>query len=86
MHSIKCFFSRFNTIPFTLSSLVQYTLDTFNTPYELFKIERFREMNSNRLGTATEAFSEVIETIKTNIRWMAKNVNRIDEWLHSVTL
>ena len=72
---------KYGTSAFTLSSFIDILFSKYNTKYELAKIEKFVNDNTNNLGVANTAFKEVRENIETNVRWMNKNFDYVSEWL-----
>ena len=73
--------SRFNTIPFTLSELMVEITSSFNSIYDLKKVQHFMRENRDNLGVAASSFKQVLENIETNLRWMEKNSLHVTQWL-----
>lgn len=71
---------RFGGVSFTLGSLVDRLLSRFNTKYELTKVMDFTTKYPDQ-GVASASFSQGLENINTNIRWMETNAQTITEWL-----
>lgn len=72
--------NRFGGVSFTLGSLVDRLLSRFNTKYELSRVMDFMEKYPDQ-GVATASFSQGVENINTNIRWMETNAKTLTEWL-----
>ena len=51
-----------------------------NTAYDVARIERFHIDHPNT-GIAASAFTEALETVTINIRWMYTNAAPIKKWL-----
>ena len=65
---------------FTLPTLVSNVFNRLNSQFELKKVEDFIKRHPN-LAVAKNAFSQALENINTNIRWMDKYFTKIDNWL-----
>ena len=66
---------------FTLPNLVTGVTQRLSTKLELQRVQDFIGRNQNNLGVATEAFSQALENINTNMRWKEKNLQLVHEWL-----
>lgn len=74
--------SRFGAYSFTLDRLISNVLSSYNTNFELAKVESFLKLNGEKMNSAIyDAFKEGILKIRTNVRWMDRNFNAVDEWL-----
>ena len=58
---------RFNTIPFTLSELMIEITSSFNSIYDLKKVQHFMRENRDNLGVAASSFKQVLENIETKL-------------------
>ena len=81
MNDVFLILKRFNTVSFTLASLLTETLSNFNTEDDLKRVQAF--FSNNDFGVAKDSLSEITESINTNIRWMEKNYNAVVEFLIS---
>ena len=54
-----------------------------STKLELQRVNDFIARNKNNLGLASDAFSQALENINTNIRWIEKNLQSVHEWLNT---
>jgi hypothetical protein len=65
-----------------LDRLISNVLSSYNTNFELAKVENFFKLNGEKMNSAIyDAFKEGILKIRTNVRWMDRNFNAVDEWL-----
>jgi len=64
-----------------LPNLVTGVTQRLSTKLELQRVQDFIARNQNNLGGATEAFSQALENINTNMRWKEKNLQLVHEWL-----
>ena len=81
MNDVFLILKRFNTVSFTLASLLTETLSNFNTEDDLKRVQAF--FSNNDFGVAKDSLSEITESINTNIRWMEKNYNAVVKFLIS---
>jgi hypothetical protein len=54
---------------------------SFNSIYDLKKVQNFMSENRDNLGVAASSFKQVLENIETNLRWMEKNSRHVTQWL-----
>ncbi|XP_077992209.1 aminopeptidase N-like [Glandiceps talaboti] len=78
------YFETYGTNMFSFPTLVTGVTNPFSTPIRLQELEEFVENHPN-LGTATKAFQQAIERIRSNIKWKELNVGNIEEWLQVQT-
>ena len=81
MCDVFLYLKRFNTVSFTLASLLTETLSNFNTQNDLKRVQAF--FANNDFGVAKDSLSEITESINTNMRWMVKNYNAVVKFLVS---
>ena len=80
-YDLFLYLKRFNTVSFTLASLLTETLSNFNTENDLKRVQAF--FANNDFGVAKDSLSEITESINTNMRWMVKNYNAVVKFLVS---
>lgn len=64
-----------------MAHLVQNVVKSFNTNYELDRINQFLSQNPDS-GAIRDGLKQSIENIKTNIRWIEKNSQNLADWLY----
>lgn len=47
---------------------------------KMFQLERFKNDVKANISTTAIAFESAIETVKSNVDWMKKNYNQVEEW------
>ena len=78
---VQANFEVFNTLGFSLSSLITIVTSPFNDEFHLQEVETFFSIQQT-LG-ASMAVEQSKETIQANIEWMENNAPQIREWLNS---
>ncbi len=65
---------------FTFYNLLESITKTFNTRYELERVEKLLKISKN---ITVELSNKITENIANNIRWMDKNMNSFKQWLRN---
>ena len=78
---VQANFETFNTLGFSLSSLISIVTSPFNDEYHLHEVETFFEIQDT-VG-ASMAVEQSKETIAANIQWLQANGPDVSQWLHS---
>jgi hypothetical protein len=66
----------------SLSLLIQSSTKSFNTKYDLQRVQRLLSENSKIIdSTLAEELKKTIENINTNIRWVDRNYKSVKLWL-----
>merc|ERR1711879_680560 len=78
---VQANFETFNTLGFSLSSLISIVTSPFNDKFHLHEVETFFSMQET-LG-ASMAVEQSIETISANIARLSLNGLDVSEWLHA---
>ena len=65
------------------TALVNTLLQSFNTNYELGKVQEFlnKHPDLDQSVATNQAFKQNMENIIINIRWLNSNIMEIDKWL-----
>ncbi|XP_031337814.1 aminopeptidase N-like isoform X2 [Photinus pyralis] len=67
---------------FSIISKMVAELPTYmNTEYQLIELKNFKKNNQNHLGTSSQAWDRVIETVQSNVEWMGHSYKSIEKWL-----
>ncbi len=56
---------RYGDISFTLANLITRVFSNLNSNFDMKKMKEFNELHKN-LGTASNVFKELLETVQTN--------------------
>ena len=81
VYSFFFLLKRYGQVSFTLPNLVNRVLSKLNTEFDLENINLFLKKHSN-LGLTKPTFSEMIEVVKTNLRWRDMNLQAVKAWLN----
>ena len=66
----------------SLSLLIQSSTKSFNTKYDLQRVQRLLSESSKIIdSTLAEELKKTIENINTNIRWVDRNYKSVKLWL-----
>lgn len=72
--------TKYGHVSFTLSNIVKYVTRKLNSQFDVMRLNRFLK-NHPKLEIAKMAFTEALEEVGTNTRWMKKNLEPIKSWL-----
>lgn len=75
--------AKYGHVSFTLSNIVKYVTRKLNSEFDVMRLNRFLK-NHPKLEIAKMAFTEALEEVGTNTRWMKKNLEPIRSWLKVV--
>ena len=67
----------------TISKVIKGLTADFNTPLKLKELEEFYNSHEAVLGRATSNIVSSIQTVKSNVKWMASNYQKISDWLRT---
>ncbi|XP_071956915.1 aminopeptidase N-like [Antedon mediterranea] len=65
---------------FQFSRLIEGVTNHFNTEFKLNEVLSFMSDHPDQ-GTGRTAFTQSVEKIEANIRWMSTNYNEVNDWL-----
>ena len=72
---------KFGNVIYTLPNMVNLILSKFNSDEDIERVLNFTRKPQNKLGIASRAFEESLDSINSNKKWMKKNLKVILKWL-----
>ncbi|XP_018579251.1 aminopeptidase N isoform X2 [Anoplophora glabripennis] len=63
-----------------LAKMIKALAPHMNTEFQLSELERFKNSIKTNISTTASAFESAIETVKSNVDWMKKNYNQVEQW------
>ncbi|XP_060526874.1 aminopeptidase N-like isoform X2 [Cylas formicarius] len=64
-----------------LGKMIKSVAVHMNTDFQLAELERFRDTIRPNISTTTNAFDSATETVRSNVNWLKRNYQQVDEWL-----